>query len=379
MVLAHFMGWRMKRIAALGVCVFLLGTLPAAAQSYPGEEVTVNPGAFGSGYLLYPGGKYGRHVGHLLQPGERRGPIRLHMPVKHARPAAQAANRCRAASDEITIPAESAPLPPRTSRARRRRPVPRRRRLPTPTFRACRKTVPRAWSAATSRRRRPKPVTPPPQRPAPAPPGAAAIPFTFGGPPAPAAPPPHRSASATPHAGAHRAAAGRRSETGQHNSVRGRRQQSRLNRRQRHPFAGDVAECALNAGAQKVQLEAYGGPRGDKSSDSRRLSLKRALVVRELLIEDGVPSETIDVRAMGGADDTGAADRVDVFPAQLAYGLSRRHVDFARLGPEVDQHRDQERGYARHQRERLRETSSDNRRSAYPGRARCRQRRELPN
>jgi outer membrane protein OmpA-like peptidoglycan-associated protein len=71
--------------------------------------------------------------------------------------------------------------------------------------------------------------------------------------------------------------------------------------------------AALNAGAQRVQLEAYGGPRGDKSSDSRRLSLKRALVVRELLIEDGVPSEKIDVRAMGGVQDSGSADRVDVF------------------------------------------------------------------
>ena len=70
--------------------------------------------------------------------------------------------------------------------------------------------------------------------------------------------------------------------------------------------------AALTAGATRVMLTAFGGPRGDKSSDSRRLSLKRALVVRELLIEDGVPSEKIDVRAMGGIDDTGAPDRVDV-------------------------------------------------------------------
>ena len=71
--------------------------------------------------------------------------------------------------------------------------------------------------------------------------------------------------------------------------------------------------AALSAGASRIQLDAFGGPRGDKSSESRRLSLKRALVVRELLIEDGVPSEKIDVRAMGGIDDNGVADRVDVF------------------------------------------------------------------
>ena len=62
-----------------------------------------------------------------------------------------------------------------------------------------------------------------------------------------------------------------------------------------------------------MQLEAYGGSPGDKSSDARRLSLKRALAVRQLLIDDGVPSGRIDVRAMGGVDDKGPVDRVDVF------------------------------------------------------------------
>lgn len=66
-------------------------------------------------------------------------------------------------------------------------------------------------------------------------------------------------------------------------------------------------------GAGRVQLEAFGGMPGDKSSDARRLSLKRALAVRALLIEDGVPAERIDVRALGGVNDGGAPDRVDVF------------------------------------------------------------------
>jgi outer membrane protein OmpA-like peptidoglycan-associated protein len=88
------------------------------------------------------------------------------------------------------------------------------------------------------------------------------------------------------------------------------------------PAAGDVTaihtlaaslSAALSSGSGRVQLDSYGGPRGDKSSDSRRLSLKRALVVRELLIEDGIPSEKIDVRALGGADDGGETDRVDIF------------------------------------------------------------------
>jgi outer membrane protein OmpA-like peptidoglycan-associated protein len=74
-----------------------------------------------------------------------------------------------------------------------------------------------------------------------------------------------------------------------------------------------TVSTALESGASRVQLEAYGGTSGDKSWDARRLSLKRALAVRQLLIDDGVPSSHIVVRAMGGADDNGPDDRVDVF------------------------------------------------------------------
>jgi hypothetical protein len=40
--------------------------------------------------------------------------------------------------------------------------------------------------------------------------------------------------------------------------------------------------------------------------------LKRALAIRQALIDDGVEPGRIDVRAMGGAD-TGPSDRVDVY------------------------------------------------------------------
>jgi len=77
-------------------------------------------------------------------------------------------------------------------------------------------------------------------------------------------------------------------------------------------LASDL-NSALESGASMIQLDAYGGAPGDKSSDARRLSLQRALSVRQLLIDDGVPSGRIDVRALGGSDDKGPADRVDVF------------------------------------------------------------------
>lgn len=71
--------------------------------------------------------------------------------------------------------------------------------------------------------------------------------------------------------------------------------------------------ASLGDGSARVQLMAYAGPRGEKSSDTRRLSLKRALVVRQLLIDDGLPSDRIDVFALGGSDDNGPLDRVDVY------------------------------------------------------------------
>ncbi len=70
---------------------------------------------------------------------------------------------------------------------------------------------------------------------------------------------------------------------------------------------------ALDSGSARVELDAYGGTPGDKSSDARRLSLRRALAIRQLLIDAGVPANRIDVRALGGIDDRGNADRVDIF------------------------------------------------------------------
>ena len=70
--------------------------------------------------------------------------------------------------------------------------------------------------------------------------------------------------------------------------------------------------ASLRTGSDRVLLQAYGGATGDKSSDSRRLCLKRALSVRQILIDSGIPSDRIDVRAMGGASAGDPPDRVDV-------------------------------------------------------------------
>ncbi|BBK40112.1 hypothetical protein STVA_01320 [Allostella vacuolata] len=64
--------------------------------------------------------------------------------------------------------------------------------------------------------------------------------------------------------------------------------------------------------ALRVQLNAYAAESGDQSSQARRVSLSRALAVRAYLIDKGVRSTRLDVRALGKPQDDGPADRVDL-------------------------------------------------------------------
>lgn len=68
----------------------------------------------------------------------------------------------------------------------------------------------------------------------------------------------------------------------------------------------------LKATDARLQLKAFASTNGDNISRARRLSLSRALAVRSFLIEQGLRSTRIDVRALGIARDGGATDRVDV-------------------------------------------------------------------
>jgi outer membrane protein OmpA-like peptidoglycan-associated protein len=61
----------------------------------------------------------------------------------------------------------------------------------------------------------------------------------------------------------------------------------------------------------RVQLVAHATGPADRPSDARRTSLSRALAVRAFMIEEGIRSTRIDVRALGSPEDT-PADRVDV-------------------------------------------------------------------
>jgi outer membrane protein OmpA-like peptidoglycan-associated protein len=272
------------------LCVFLAGLLaagpacaPALAQVQTGNEISVNPVAGrSSGTLLYPGGQYMRVVHPLLQPGEKTGPIQLHMPGRRAvripavrAPAARApaVRAAVAAPPRETAPApRQAPPPPPPKRVAVAPPPPPPPRAPSSSFGAAGLDL--GSAPAAPRQNQIAKAAPPPQSAAPAGPGLtkrSVILFAAG-----ASEPAQSALGAIKF------------------------------------LAGDLNAAMTGAGS-RIQILAYGGDKGDKGSDARRLSLKRALAIRQVLIDDGVASERIDVRAMGGADDGGPTDRVDVY------------------------------------------------------------------
>ncbi|HEY1720810.1 MAG TPA: OmpA family protein [Magnetospirillaceae bacterium] len=75
---------------------------------------------------------------------------------------------------------------------------------------------------------------------------------------------------------------------------------------------GSVAKSALADAAIQIQVLAYASGDEDNASKARRLSLSRALAVRSYLIDQGVHSTRIEVRALGNKVPEGPADRVDL-------------------------------------------------------------------
>lgn len=255
---------RWKKAVLLG-CAALAWPGAALAQVASGNEVTVNPVPMGGEILLYPGGEYARTVGRLKQPGETDKPIQLHMPSRHR------VARTAPAAAEAPVTAEAPSQAPAIAQA-----PPRHHRhvasVPPPA---------------------PVENTPPP------PSSAASMFGDFG--PAPAAP-----TQATP------AAPPGLTKRSMILFARDAPDPSRDSLAAIKFLAGDLNGALGNAGS-RIQLQAFGGARGDKSSDARRLSLKRALAIRQVLLDDGVAAERIGVSAMGGSDDSGPADRVDVY------------------------------------------------------------------
>jgi len=255
---------------ALAAALALFGS-PAAAQMYPGADVTTNPA--GSGRVLLTPGGTPRALPPLLQPGQPfpgqpLPPIHLHMPGHNA----AVAHRVRRHRPRV---AEQPPAPlPATQSA------PAETSQPAPAM-----EVGDALGGQGT--------LPPVEKPAAKPRKMAS-----------AAPAPAVTPGQSVVQGLARQAV---ILFGQGATALSANDSARLT---------DLApglNAALTGGASRIELVGYGGQPGEKDSDSRRLSLKRAIAVRQALIGAGLPANRIDVRALGGVEDNGATDRVDIF------------------------------------------------------------------
>lgn len=75
---------------------------------------------------------------------------------------------------------------------------------------------------------------------------------------------------------------------------------------------GAMASRVKEMGDVRVQLMAFAGEGDLSASRARRLSLSRALAVRSYLIESGISSTRIDVRALGNKTEVKPMNRVDL-------------------------------------------------------------------
>jgi outer membrane protein OmpA-like peptidoglycan-associated protein len=280
----------MMRLSVLAVMAGLLATSSGAAWAVSnGSEVSVNPVSAGGGVLLYPGGQYLRVMRPLLTPGAKDGgTVQLHMPSKHV------ARARTPVTDETAAAVTPPPAPKRTAAPRR---------------------------VATAA---PAPTPAPAPAPAPAqgngynpgygalgaPQGAAGL--NLGGEPAASPPKRQQVAKAEPPPSSPDSPGPGMTKRSVILFAAGAADPAQSALGAIKFLAGDL-NVSMSGPGSRIQILAYGGDRGDKGSDARRLSLKRALAIRQVLIDDGVASERIDVRAMGGADDGGPADRVDVY------------------------------------------------------------------
>ncbi|MDH5749914.1 MAG: OmpA family protein, partial [Rhodospirillales bacterium] len=75
---------------------------------------------------------------------------------------------------------------------------------------------------------------------------------------------------------------------------------------------GAIADKLMEKSDIRLQLMSYAGGGGISTSKARRMSLSRALSVRSFLIEKGIRSTRIDVRALGDKTTETPINRVDV-------------------------------------------------------------------
>ncbi len=198
-------------------------------------------------------------------------------PPRLAQPAAPAAAARRSAPPPRPATARPAPLPSGASSAPP--PPPQVAATPPPPAPAPRAPAPRTTAAA------PAPEPAPQATPAP---------------PAPA----REQVAQLPAAGA-------ALESGRALRIRFAANASKLPDSARADLKSLAGQLESDPGT-RLQLLAYASGSAETASRARRTSLARALAVRSFLIDEGVRSTRIDVRALGTKAAGGPADRVDV-------------------------------------------------------------------
>ena len=77
-----------------------------------------------------------------------------------------------------------------------------------------------------------------------------------------------------------------------------------------------LARAIPAATASSVNVIAYAAGKADDPSSARRLSLSRGLAVRTVLLDSGIQSSQIYVRAMGSKTESGPPNRVELTVAR---------------------------------------------------------------
>lgn len=79
------------------------------------------------------------------------------------------------------------------------------------------------------------------------------------------------------------------------------------------PLLSSLVERMAGSGDVRLEIKAYAGTGSGTPGDARRLSLRRALAIRTFLVERGIESTRIDVKALGDTAPDSPSDRVDLF------------------------------------------------------------------
>jgi outer membrane protein OmpA-like peptidoglycan-associated protein len=290
------------RVATLAAVAFLTATAAADAQQrYLGStsNVVIDLGALDNGSLGGDG---------QLVPGSG-GSVVLFPPAQA--PVSRLLGPLAGRSITLTPPAAASPASPAPQQPAAQAPAP------------AAPAAPATVTAAIT----PPSAPPAPATPAPAPPAPAETATS-----APATPaPPSKTASAPPPAPAAESAPAPTPatpappvQTAARNDAPPPEGETRIVFDAGSANLTDAAKAQLDALASelkaneawRIELQAYAAGTDETAPDARRLSLSRALKVRSHLIDQGVRSTRMDVRALGIRSEDGPGDRVDAVIVQ---------------------------------------------------------------